>query len=187
MDSAPQPASETISKVVFKGYQEMMGQVGLDVPAGHFHFRDITRLKESLRKKYGPQGAYGVSLRAGRASFRYWLDAYGPVNDLTGLPFRLMPRGVRLNQGLEILAQVLKCECGFDIQVREEGERWLWHMTGCPECMPDGEDRCSFTIGLLQEYLAWASGGKYFVVRELPRSNDDPHISEIEILRQPLD
>jgi predicted hydrocarbon binding protein len=187
--------------MIFEGFREIIGLPAMEILFGQraisnstrsayrFNFADIAALKTRLQQTYGLQGAQGLTLRAGRASFRYWLRAYGPQSQITELEFRLLPTRKRLRKGLETLARTLYEECGVPVQIREEKSAWLWEMSRCLECEGEAEacTRCSFTVGLLQEYLSWASGGRFYPVAEVACVSAGQQSCVIEVSQQPID
>jgi len=122
----------------------------------------------ALDDLYGVRGGRGVALRAGRASFKYLLHTFGEKLELTSLSFRLQPTRLRLKSGLSLLSGLLSREWGTQISLGEDMRYWYWRVCDCPECSETNSDHviCHFTTGLLQEYLSWAGGGKYYNVAE---------------------
>jgi predicted hydrocarbon binding protein len=122
----------------------------------------------ALDDLYGVRGGRGVALRAGRASFKYLLHTFGEKIELTSMNFRLQPTRLRLKAGLNKLSELLSKEWGSQIKLSEDARYWYWRVQDCPECKETDSDHvmCHFTTGLLQEYLSWAGGGKFYTVAE---------------------
>ncbi len=179
--------SNLISKIVVEGVQEMIAQAGLNAlihralsdglmeknpTAGSsvlLEPGDIKALHIAADKVYGPRGARGIALRSGRAGFGYFLRKYGELLGFETMEYRLLPSRIRLGKGLERIAEMLREQCGLDVQVENDGRNWFWRVENCPECLDQQSESslCHFTAGFLQEYLSWASGGKYYQVTEL--------------------
>ncbi len=179
--------SSRLSQIVFEGVEEIIGRSGMHAvlhtglmarfyqgerglagkgvpPAAP----EVSAFQSSLEEMYGKRGGRGIALRAGRASFKYVLRSYGSSLGLTDLNYRLLPAPVRLRTGLEALVRLFTDLEGGPVEVEQTATAWLWRSTACPYCWQrtTSEPACTFTIGLLQEFLAWNSGGKIFHVEE---------------------
>src|SRR5512138_166432 len=82
------------------GVNATLNQAGLNPLIGNypannmdrqFPFEFLSQIEEALEQLYGPRGGRGVSLRAGRACFKYGLREFGPLLGITDLAFRLLP------------------------------------------------------------------------------------------------
>jgi predicted hydrocarbon binding protein len=85
------------------------------------------------------------------------------------LNFRLLPVPVRLKTGLEALAELMGIIGDEQVTVDEDERSWLWRSEGCPLCWGrvSREPVCQFTVGLLQEFYTWASGGRVYSLSEV--------------------
>jgi hypothetical protein len=122
-----------------------------------------------LQSIYGEQGGKGIILRSGRSSFKYVLSHFEERLHLNTMGFRLLPTIRRLDVALQALADLLSATLGSCVRLNKEKESWLWVVENCQECWRHTADAtmCTFTIGLLQELLAWAGGGKFYPVTEI--------------------
>jgi len=172
------------SHILMEGVQEIIGRSGVFAvlkvtpnderpPSLEQLYEDMpsdgaVSVMSALDDMYGVRGGRGVALRAGRASFKYLLHTFGEKIELTSLSFRLQPTRVRLKSGLSKLSGLLSKEWGAQINMSEDVRYWYWRVHDCPECAQANSDHmmCHFTTGLLQEYLSWAGGGKYYNVVE---------------------
>ncbi len=199
--------SVLLTQVMINGMQEFIGQPGLDhllsvwkglpyqtsgqmlqARAG-LDFNQISALQQALEDVYGPQGARGVALRSGRAAFCYFLRTYGGKTGFDELDFRLLPPRRRIQTGLERLAQVLSGEGAGTILVQDAGSEWQVQIENCPECWgwKNESPLCYFSIGLLQEFLTWMSGGKIYLVEETACRVKGDQVCTIRIEKKPLD
>jgi predicted hydrocarbon binding protein len=132
-------------------------------------YADIAAVTQALEKMYGPRGGRGIALRSGRAGFKYVLRQNGVGIGITDLNFRLLPVPARLKTGLDALAGLMSKIGDEQVQVVENDQNWTWRSQHCPLCWQrsSNEPVCHFTVGLLQEFLAWASSGRVFSVNEI--------------------
>ena len=199
--------SSQIGEILLLGIEEMIGNSGLNAilnlakikpgpvkanhgePLNRMDNGDIAAVQQALETMYGPSGGRGIALRAGRAGFKVLLRQSGARLGLFDLNFRLLPVPTRLKKGLETLA-ILMGQIGDDqvfIEVQDKG--WLWNSQCCPICWKrvSHEPACHFTVGLLQEFSSWASGGRVYAVTETRcRAKGDP-VCLIQIEKKPLD
>ncbi len=179
--------SSRLGQIVLEGMEEIIGRSGVhavlntDLMARFYQqenemgaqeeglpARELSAIQSSLEEMYGKRGSRGVALRAGRASFKYVLRYYGASLGLTDLNYRLLPAPARLRTGLEALVKLFSDLEGGPVEVEQAETAWLWRSTACPFCWlrTTSEPACPFTVGLLQEFLSWNSGGKVYHVEE---------------------
>ena len=175
---------DLINQAFMEGVEENIGLAGIHAVANQVHALRFSPegpekpgsvaegpwlTQQALEELYGPRGGRGIALRAGRSSFKYILRLHGGRLGLTDLNFRLLPAPIRLKTGLAAMASLLS-ESGWQkITFSEDGGAWFWRVEGCVLCRgrKAGEPLCAFLIGLLQEFLSWASGGKVYGVTEV--------------------
>jgi predicted hydrocarbon binding protein len=65
----------------------------------------------------------------------------------------------------------------------------MWQIDLCPECWGRQSitPTCHFTVGLLQEFLSWLSGGKIYLVEETSCKAKGDTVCQIRIDQKPLD
>jgi predicted hydrocarbon binding protein len=178
--------SQQIGQIIYEGVEEIVGKTdsGLLFKAAGFPlpdakqdtlasnkrlaYRNLSTLLEVIEKTYGHRGGQGIALRAGRASFKNVIKMYGQQMGFTKLDYRLLPTPARLKTGLHALAKTVSDLCEEPIRVLEDQHAWYWQIEHSPWCWGRhcGEATCHFTVGLVQEYLSWASGGKFYDVVE---------------------
>jgi predicted hydrocarbon binding protein len=199
--------STQLTEVIIKGMQEFIGQPELDdilskcseipyrscdqmLQAGAvMDYSQVSALQQAVEEVYGPQGARGVALRSGRSAFCYFLKTFGEKTGLRELDFRLLPPRRRLKTGLERLAHVMNAETGGEVIIQDDEDAWLVRIGRCPECWKKQSEatHCFFSVGLLQEFISWLSGGKIYLVEEIAcRAKGDPACI-IRIDKKPLD
>jgi predicted hydrocarbon binding protein len=154
-----------------------------------FSFDEVGALQQALEDMYGPRGARGLALRAGRACFKYGIREFGPVLGIADLAFRLLPLGMKLKVGFEVFAETFNRFSDQVVRLGEEVDRFRWVISRCPVCWGRRSDEpcCHLAVGILQEGLFWVSGGKSFHVEEITCiAQGDPECV-IAIEKRPLD
>lgn len=133
-----------------------------------FPFELVSGLQLGLETIYGPQGGRGISLRIGRACFQQGLREFGPLFGLTDLAFRLLPLKTKLKMGANAFADIFNKHSDQRVRIEEDDRCIFWIIERCPVCWQRRADgpSCHLAVGLLQEALYWASGGKIFQVEE---------------------
>ncbi len=195
-----------IGEFLLLGVEEIIGRAGLNAVLNLCHLEEerdrmgdgmmnrmayasVAAMSDGLEKMYGPRGGRGIAQRAGRAGFKYLLRQSGTQMGITDLNFRLLPVAVRLKSGLEALGALMGKIGDEQVKVMEEDLRWSWNSQGCPLCWgrSASEPVCHFTVGLLQEYFAWASGGKIYSIREVGCHATGQEACTIHIEKKALD
>ncbi len=174
--------SSQIGEFLLLGVEEIIGRPGLNAVLNltqvtvsnselsqRMDYADVTAAMAGLEKFYGPRGGRGIALRAGRAGFKYLLRQNGMQIGIIDLNFRLLPVPVRLKTGLEALAGLMGKIGDEQVTVDEDERTWSWRSEGCPLCWGrvSHEPVCQFTVGLLQEFFTWASGGRVYSLSEV--------------------
>lgn len=162
-------------------FSQVIGQAAVDV-LGQPEAASLPRqengciapgaLIKALEQRYGPCAAKGIAQRMGRAAFQYFLDFYGNELNLTGMEYRLLPYGRRLQTGLDALGRKLAAECGAQINQDADASAYYWQILWQrdPENRDGREGFSYFLAGMAQELMSWSGGGKYYIVREIPDS-----------------
>lgn len=133
-----------------------------------FPFELVSGLQLGLERIYGPHGGRGILLRIGRACFQQGLREFGPLFGLTDLAFRLLPLKTKLKVGANAFADIFNKHSDQRVRIEEDERSIFWIIERCPVCWQRRADgpSCHLAVGLLQEALYWASGGKIFQVEE---------------------
>jgi predicted hydrocarbon binding protein len=154
-----------------------------------FRFEDFGRLQQALEEMYGPRGARGLALRAGRAAFKYGIKEFGPVMGIGDLAFRLLPIGMKMKVGVEVFAEVFNKFSDQVVRLGEDESHYIWIIERCPVCWGrhTTEPCCYLAVGILQEGAYWVSGGKNYSIEEVSCiARGDPTCT-ILVSKRPLD
>jgi predicted hydrocarbon binding protein len=156
--------------------------------AKEFEFSDFAGLNQAIEEMYGPRGARGLSLRAGRATFAQGLKDVGPMVGIADRAFRLLPLGIKMKIGLRAMAQAFTLTSDQITRVHEEDERFVYTIERCPVCWERTADRpiCYVALGLLQEGLRWGSGGRQFRIFENQCIAKGDPVCDFHIYKEPI-
>lgn len=154
-----------------------------------FSFNEVGSIQQALEDMYGPRGARGLSLRAGRACFKYGIKEFGPVLGIADLAFRMLPLGMKLKVGFEVFAETFNKFSDQIVRLGEDEEHYIWIIDRCPVCWKrrTAEPCCHLAVGILQEGLYWVSSGKSFHVEEVGCIAQGDATCTIIINKRPLD
>jgi predicted hydrocarbon binding protein len=154
-----------------------------------FSFDEVGSIQQALEDMYGPRGARGLALRAGRACFKYGIKEFGPVLGIADLAFRLLPLGMKLKVGFEVFAETFNKFSDQIVRLGEDEEHYIWIIDRCPVCWKRRTDEacCHLAVGILQEGLYWVSSGKSFHVEEVDCIAQGDATCTIIINKRPLD
>jgi predicted hydrocarbon binding protein len=154
-----------------------------------FSFEEVGSIQQALEDMYGPRGARGLALRAGRACFKYGIKEFGPVLGIADLAFRLLPLGMKLKVGFEVFAETFNKFSDQIVRLGEDEENYIWIIDRCPVCWERRTDEpcCHLAVGILQEGLYWVSSGKSFHVEEVECIAKGDVTCTIHINKRPLD
>jgi hypothetical protein len=177
-----QTQSNKVSRLVFSGLKEIIGLKELSHLVGSgmnskgevkaalvkpdwesLPDQDLGRLQTVMEQKFGQKELQGLLVRSGRASCKFFVKEYGPDMQVTSIEYRLLPSKKRLTAGLLAAANLWSQLFKMDVSVVDDANAWTWREN---HKNPQSGQDCYFTIGLLQEYLAWLSGGKAFSVKK---------------------
>ncbi len=157
------------------GVQDILEQAGLPLPAAAYlepegqaplSYRHLGAIQKALEARHGPRSGRGLALCAGRSSFNYGLRDFGGALGLLRPDFRLLPSTARIPAGLRRLAGFLSEAGDLEIHLEETPGHYTWVIERCPICSERraGEGACLLLAGFVQEYLYWASGGRFYQV-----------------------
>lgn len=162
------------------GLVEIIGQDGLSVllksvyPNDHkttesFRLCDLQQITSALESLYGSQAGKGIALRSGRASFKYFLQSYKDYLRFDEVAFKMRPSHKRFKEGLKRLVKIFREKFHIEVELIEEGDVWIWQSGGYSELGKSQSQElvCHFTEGLLQEFLSWCGGNKFYSVKEI--------------------
>ncbi len=153
-----------------------------------FPFEAIAALETALQTMYGPRGARGLELRAGRVAFTLGLKEFGPLLGMADLALKLMPVTMKLKIVLNATAQTFDRFSDQASHVEEERTKFVYHITKDPSSLRS-DPGLNFYIarGILEEATAWVSGGRRFSVEQVSSMALGAPSTSFEILKEPLD
>jgi len=154
-----------------------------------FSFDELGQLLQALDEMYGPRGGRGLARRAGQACFKFGVTDFGPMLGVADVIFRVLPLGMKLKVGFEILAQTLNKFTDQQVRLEEDEQYFHWVMDRCGTCWGRKSDSpcCHIAVGILEEGLYWISGGKSFYVEEVSCIAAGEPTCTILIGKRPLD
>ena len=196
-----------IGRIVLLATEEVMGRNGVNAALNlaklrhlvnnyppnnfdrQFSFEEVGSIQQALGEMYGPRGARGLALRAGRACFKYGIREFGPVLGISDLAFRLLPLGMKMKVGIEVFAEVFNKFSDQVVRLGEDEASFIWTIERCPVCWGrhTTEPCCYLAVGVLQEGAYWVSGGKSFSIEETTCVAKGDDVCTILIGKQPLD
>lgn len=195
-----------IGRLTFLSLEEVMGENGVkallrlaELPQyisayppndlkKEFPFEAIAGTEQALTTMYGPRGARGLELRAGRVAFTLGLKEFGPLLGMADLALKLMPVTMKLKIVLNATAQTFDRFSDQSSHVEEEKTKFIYHITRDPSSLR-ADPGLNFYIarGILEESTAWVSGGRRFSVEQVTSIALGDPSTAFEIQKEPLD
>lgn len=196
-----------MGRIVLLSFEEVMGRNGVNAilnlarlqerlssyPPNNFDkefcFEELGQLLKALDEMYGPRSGRGLARRAGQACFRFGVKDFGPMLGLADLAFRVLPLGMKLKVGFEVLAETFNKFTDNRVQLGEDDQYFHWSMDRCGACWGRSCEGpcCHLAVGILEEGLYWVSGGKTFYVEEVSCIAAGDQSCDILTGRRPLD
>lgn len=196
-----------IGRLTFLSLEEVMGENGVKallrladlteyIENGYppndlkkeFPFEAIAATSVALGTMYGPRGARGLELRAGRVAFTLGLKEFGPLLGMADLALKLMPITMKLKIVLNATAQTFDRFSDQSSHVEEEKTRFVYHITRDPSSLrPDPGLNFFIARGILEEATAWVSGGRRFAVEQISCIALGDKTTSFTIDKEPLD
>jgi predicted hydrocarbon binding protein len=196
-----------MGRIILRAMEEVMGRNGVnailnlarlqhrigsyppDNFAKEFAFDEAGQLLQALDEMYGPRGGRGLARRAGHACFRLGIKDFGPMLGIADLTFRVLPLGIKLKVGFEVLAQTFNKFTDHLVRLGEDEQYFHWIMERCGVCWGRKSDSpcCHLAVGILEEGLYWIGGGKSFYVEEVSCIATGDRTCTIMIGKRPLD
>ena len=149
----------------------------------------IPPVRKVMAETYGKTGARGIAMCAGRASFPHLLKRQANQLGFESSSFRFLPGRSKLKQGLSLLANWMEKTYHEQIKIVDIDQQWSFQVSSCSECAEflASESMCDFTAGLLQGFMTWAGGGKFYrIVETRCRSKGDEYCDFL-IDKNPVD
>jgi hypothetical protein len=162
------------------------------LPAGNleneFPFEHLSAVQEAVENHYGIHEGRDFNRRVGRACLAGGLQEFNPLVGIADLPVRMLPLGLKLHVGFDMFAMVFNRFTDQVVSLGEDERGYRWVIERCPVCWGRKTETpcCDLAVGILQEGLAWATGGKEFLVTQTKciASGDDACL--IEIGKKPM-
>ena len=166
-------------------YEEHPPSIDLDL---EFPFEAVSALQAAAETLYGTEAGQEFNFRVGRACLEGGLREFNPLLGIADLPMRMMPLGLKLHLGFDMLAMVFNRFTDQVVTLREDEKAYYWVIERCPVCWGRRSTGpcCNLAVGILEEGLSWASGGKRFHVVETQCIASGADACVIEIGRRPL-
>lgn len=153
-----------------------------------FPFEAIAAISEALTTMYGPRGARGLELRAGRVAFTLGLKEFGPLLGMADLALKLMPVTMKLKIVLNATAQTFDRFSDQSSHVEEERTKFVYHITRDPSSLRTDPGLNFFIArGILEEATAWVSGGRRFSVEQISSIALGAPSTAFNIMKEPLE
>jgi predicted hydrocarbon binding protein len=196
-----------MGRIILLAMEEVMGRNGVNAvlnlarlqylinnyPPNNFDrqvkFEEVAGIQRALEEMYGPRGARGLALRAGRACFKYGMREFGPVLGIADLASRMLPLETKIKVGIEIFSETFNKFSDQVVRLSEDDDHFIWMIERCPVCWQRHvvEPCCHLAVGILQESAYWVSNGKSFHIEETMCIAAGDPICSFNIGKRPLD
>lgn len=171
------------------GFNHLIGTLPPNNVEHAFHLNHLSQIQEALESTYGPHAGRGFAIRVGRISLKNGLREFGPLLGVTDLSFRLLPLHMKVQKGIQTLADLFNRYTQESIHFTQEDDHYEWIVDQCPLCWQRHTDApcCHLAVGMLQELLLWISSGRNFLVEEKTCIAAGDPTCTIQIAKHPLD
>lgn len=152
-----------------------------------YPFEAQSATSQALHTMYGPRGARGLELRAGRMAFNLGLREFGPLLSVSDLAMKIMPPPMKLKIILNAVTQVFDRFTDLKPHLKDDKTHFVYHITQCSNCI-NREPAPHFNLarGILEESTAWASGGKRFSVEQCSCMGQGAETCAFAISKEPI-
>ena len=133
-----------------------------------FDFAYFAAINEAVEQLYGPRGARGLLVHAGRAGFTVGFAEFGGIMGASELAFKAISLEPKIKVGLRAVAETFSKFSDQPTTVEETDDYFVYTIQRCPVCWERHSDRpvCYIVLGVLDECMRWISGGKSFFIEE---------------------
>ena len=153
-----------------------------------YPFEAIAATSVALSTMYGPRGARGLELRAGRVAFTMGLKEFGPLLGMADLALKLMPITMKLKIALNATAQTFDRFSDQASHVEEERGQFIYHITKDPSSLrPDPGLNFYIARGIIEEATAWVSGGRRFLVEQITSIGLGDKTTSFTVSKDPIE
>jgi predicted hydrocarbon binding protein len=153
-----------------------------------FPFSEFSALQQAVEEIYGVRGGRGLSMRAGRETWKLALREFVPVLGIGDLAIRTLPLGIKLKIGLDVFAQTFNKFSDQQVRLGEDHRGYLWIIERCPICWgrTSPQPCCHLAVGILEQALDWVSKGRRFRVEEVSCVAAGDDVCLITISKKPI-
>ncbi len=195
-----------MGRIVLTAMEEIMGRHGVNAilnfahleklvdnyPSNNlelgFPFSEFSALQQAVEEIYGVRGGRGLSMRAGRETWKLALREFVPVLGIGDLAIRTLPLGIKLKIGLDVFAQTFNKFSDQQVRLGEDHRGYLWIIERCPICWgrTSPQPCCHLAVGILEQALDWVSKGRRFRVEEVSCVAAGDDVCLITISKKPI-
>ena len=154
----------------------------------HVDFAEYSAINGALDDMYGPRGARGLAMRAGRATFDQVLRNFNALASVGDFAFKLMSPHAKLKFGLSAIGRILSQVSDQHVTITEQPEAYLYTVDQCSVCWGRHAEApsCNILLGMLQSSVKLISGGSEFSIVETRCCAVGDPVCEFTILKEPL-
>ncbi len=194
LNAISSPDKLSLNQILLSSAQEIFGegdvctnfsQVGLELERDGVY--TIEEFQSYLQKQCGCTGGRGAAVLAGRSMFNTLLHNAEDMPGWFDSRFSMLPLSRRLKTGLQNLAQQWGKMNHREITLQEMDDHWLWMQSMPPFQSASTGHCCDLTVGLLQEFTSWLSGGKFYDIQEIPPADGTGTSRLIKVSKRALD
>ncbi len=195
-----------MGRIILRTMDAMLGKAELDailragglteyidhLPPGDlelgFPFEHLGRLQAAVEEVHGAAAGRELNRRVGQLCLNNGLREFNPLLGIADLPVRMMPLSLKLHVGFDMFAMVFNRFSDQRVTLSEDHQHYYWVIERCPVCWGRHTDSacCHLAVGILQEGLAWATGGKRFLVAETDCVAKGDETCKIAISKRPV-
>lgn len=198
-------SSHQLCQTVIEGVQEIIGLEGMHAVAhaqqyfsmkiypaekGQDRLANLTAFFSALENVFGRSCGHGIAQRGGRIFFEHLSHQPEMHTAFSEMTRKMLPVSARILKGLEILAESVSAQSGANIQAYEDELNWYWQVNDFPGCSGKEHKESGarlFLVGLLQEYTAWITGGRFYDVTEMKCPSSESGACLIRIDKRAID
>jgi predicted hydrocarbon binding protein len=127
----------------------------------------VEKIRLTMTEMYGEEGARGLLMCSGRAAFKHLLEEQGKELGFEADVFRFSPNRIKMKRGLELLARWMGQSFSEGITVGSTEKAWILEVKRTSSQLANQDTgMCDYLAGLIQGFLFWAGGGRFYSVRE---------------------
>jgi hypothetical protein len=178
--------SNRMGLIIFRAMEELIGRAAVetvlreaglelyirqypsnDLELG-FPFAHLGALQVAVEQVHGPVAGRELNRKVGTLCLTNGLGEFNPLLGIADLPTRMMPLSLKLHVGFDMFAMVFNRFSDQVVRLSEDQKAYYWIIERCPVCWGRQAEApcCHLAVGILEESLRWATGGKEFLVEE---------------------